>query len=188
MVPEPEARYAHQVADVVLPDVEPDDHQDLADDADDDQREPGPARRGRAGVLGMHVAHQPYGEYAEAVADRARRAADESLEQRAAGQQRRRQREPHEDQARERCRRMCSGEATMASWLAVPAAAVRLPSTLSFRRCRSPTQINGGVKFGGRFSVNAFMPSVWSSVAKARSGMRHQQSVPQNVDRSTWAL
>ncbi len=34
-------------------------------------------------------------------------------------------------------------------------------------RCLSRTQIYRCVKFGGRFSVNAFMPSVWSSVAKA---------------------
>ena len=33
--------------------------------------------------------------------------------------------------------------------------------------CRSRTEIYRCAKFGGRFSVNAFMPSVWSSVAKA---------------------
>ncbi len=59
VVPEPQPRHAHEVADVVLPDVEVDDHQDLADDADDHQRDPRPPRRGRAGVLRPHVAHQP---------------------------------------------------------------------------------------------------------------------------------
>ena len=39
-------RHAHAVAYVVLPDVEPDDGQDLADDADDDEGEPRPARGG----------------------------------------------------------------------------------------------------------------------------------------------
>ena len=99
VVPEPQPRHAIEVADVVLPDVEVDDHQDLADDADDHQRDPRPPRRGWAGVLRAHVAHQPHREHAEAVADCARRAADEGLEQRSARQQRRRQREPDEHQA-----------------------------------------------------------------------------------------
>ena len=100
VVPESQPRHAHQVADVVLPDVEPDDHQHHGRSTPTTtSSQPRPARCGRAGVLRPHVAHQPDRENADAVADRAGRAADQSLEQRAAGQQRRRQRQPQEHQA-----------------------------------------------------------------------------------------
>jgi hypothetical protein len=82
--PERQPRHPHQVTYVVLPDVEPDDGQDLADDADDDEAQPRAARGGGTGVLGSHVAHQPDPEHAEQVTDRARGAAHQTLEQRSA--------------------------------------------------------------------------------------------------------
>ena len=77
VVPELQPRHTVEVAHLVLPDVEVDDHQDLADDADDDHGEPRPARCVRAGILRPHVPHQPHREDAEPVTDRARRAADQ---------------------------------------------------------------------------------------------------------------
>jgi hypothetical protein len=87
VVPEPQSRHTVEVAHVVLPHMEPDDHQDLADDSGNQQPNPRQPRRRWAGVLRAHVAHQPYSEHAEAVADGAGCAADDALEKRTARQQ-----------------------------------------------------------------------------------------------------
>ena len=91
-------RHAHRVADVVLPDVKPDDHADGAGYADDHEHQPRALWRSGAAVLGQHEPHQPHRKHAERVADRARGAADQALEQRPAGQQRGRHRQPQEHQ------------------------------------------------------------------------------------------
>jgi hypothetical protein len=51
VVPEVQARYAVEVAHFVLPAVEIEDHQDLADDPDAHERQPGPPRGRWTGVL-----------------------------------------------------------------------------------------------------------------------------------------
>ena len=118
----------------------------------------------RAGVLRPHVLHQPHGEDAEPVADRACRAADQSLEQRAARQQRRRQRQPQEHQREdgpgERVVPLPPGRLLL-RWLRL--------RWCFFRRLRGVCHEGrlACVKFGGRFSLKAFMPSVWSAVANA---------------------
>ena len=165
VVPERHPRHPVEIAYLVLPDVEVHDHQDLADDGDRDECDPCPWWRVRAGLFGLHVAHQPDGDDADAVADRAGCTADQALEQGAARQQRRRQREPQEHQTEGGAgERIASNPPAglLFRWFPLRSRFFRRPSAVSVTKADYRC-----VKSGGRFSVKASMPSVWSAVANA---------------------
>ncbi|COW00639.1 Uncharacterised protein [Mycobacterium tuberculosis] len=153
-------------------------HTHHADRADCDQRRPRPAWWRRAGIVRAHVADQPDGEDSQAVSEGAADSADQSLKQRTTRQQRRRHREPHENEAHRG-----AGECVVAN---PPSAADRLRFRGLWSCCGVDRLLSAGswfvagvggrrcsrfrhrwVNWGARFSMNAAIPSDWSSVAKA---------------------
>src|ERR1700752_991211 len=126
------------------------------------------AQRGAGGLVSLDRMYRttpphPPRPPAKVAAVPPRRTADEALEKRSTRQQRGRQGEPdeHEADGRPGKRVVANPPRLLGGFL------LRRGFLGCLRRVGHRTKIYRCVKFGGRFSVNAFMPSVWSSVANA---------------------